>query len=77
MDVEKLERLARYVNSVSVQEDSVRRWVDEEGVERVMMLVSSYTTSYRGTIKSHRGFGQATWVNPKFQEDRPLVGSGH
>ena len=42
MDVEKLERLARHVNSVSVQADSVRRWVDEEGVDRVTMLVSNF-----------------------------------
>ncbi|KAI0664982.1 hypothetical protein C8Q70DRAFT_1049168 [Cubamyces menziesii] len=40
MDVEKLERLARHVNSVSVQADSVRRWVDEEGVDRVTMLAT-------------------------------------
>ncbi|KAI0781112.1 hypothetical protein BD413DRAFT_502826 [Trametes elegans] len=37
VDLDKLERLARYVNSVSVHPDSVRREVDDEGVERVTL----------------------------------------
>ena len=41
MDLEKLERLARHVNSVSVSQDSVKRWVNEDGNENVTMLVSS------------------------------------
>ncbi|KAI1787898.1 hypothetical protein LXA43DRAFT_895456 [Ganoderma leucocontextum] len=39
MDLEKLERLARHVNSVSVNQDTVKRWVGEEGHENVTMLV--------------------------------------
>ncbi|KAI9064251.1 hypothetical protein FKP32DRAFT_1611341 [Trametes sanguinea] len=55
MDVEKLERLARHVNIVSVDQDTVKRWIDDEGVEHVTMM--------------------ATWVDPKIEEQRPLVGS--
>ncbi|KAI0361911.1 hypothetical protein OH77DRAFT_1416098 [Trametes cingulata] len=40
VDLEKLERMARYVNSVSVHQDSVRRWVSEDGVEHTTMLAS-------------------------------------
>ncbi|OSD02901.1 hypothetical protein PYCCODRAFT_1458951 [Trametes coccinea BRFM310] len=55
MDVEKLERLARHVNSVSVDQDTVKRWIDDEGVEHVTMM--------------------ATWVNPKVEVEKPLLGS--
>ena len=40
IDVEKLERLARHVNSVSADRDTVRRWVGEDGNENVTMTVS-------------------------------------
>ena len=39
IDAEKLERLARHVNSVSVDPDSVKRWVTEDGNENVSMTV--------------------------------------
>ena len=41
MDLDKLERLARHVNSVSVNQDTVRRTVNEDGVENVTMMVSA------------------------------------
>ncbi|KAI8998803.1 hypothetical protein BD414DRAFT_476133 [Trametes punicea] len=40
IDVDKVERLVRYVNSVSIPQDSVKRWVDDEGVERVTMMAT-------------------------------------
>ena len=39
MDLDKLERLARHVNSVSVNQDTVKRWIGEDGSENVSMLV--------------------------------------
>lgn len=56
MDLEKLERLARRVNSVSVDQDTVKRSVSEDGHESVFMLVSNvaffiapeaYSTDFR------------------------------
>ena len=46
IDVEKLERLARHVNSVSADRDTVRRWVGEDGNENVTMTVSPLTRFY-------------------------------
>ncbi|RPD65960.1 hypothetical protein L226DRAFT_530091 [Lentinus tigrinus ALCF2SS1-7] len=40
VDLEKLERLARHVNSVSVNQDTVKRWVGKDGVENVTMVAS-------------------------------------
>ncbi|KAI0374707.1 hypothetical protein BV20DRAFT_960857 [Pilatotrama ljubarskyi] len=40
IDLEKLERMARYVNSVSIHQDSVKRWISEDGVEHTTMLAS-------------------------------------
>lgn len=40
IDVDKLESVARFVNSPSVDEGSVRREVDRDGVEQVKMKVS-------------------------------------
>ena len=40
IDVDKLESVARFVNSHSADEGSVRREVDKEGVEQVKMKVS-------------------------------------
>ncbi|KAH9854057.1 hypothetical protein C2E23DRAFT_80170 [Lenzites betulinus] len=40
IDPDKLERLARHVNSVSVSPDSVNRWVSDDGTERTTMLAS-------------------------------------
>ncbi|KAI0831123.1 hypothetical protein BC628DRAFT_728899 [Trametes gibbosa] len=40
IDPEKLERLARYVNSASVSPDSIKRWVSEDGAEHTSMLAS-------------------------------------
>ncbi|KAM5539050.1 hypothetical protein V8D89_007273 [Ganoderma adspersum] len=56
LDLEKLERLAHHVNSVSVNQDSVKRWVNEDGHENVTML--------------------ASWVNPKIESEKALLGSG-
>lgn len=39
IDSDKAERLARYVNSVSVHPESVKRWVSEDGAEQTTMLV--------------------------------------
>ncbi|CDO70732.1 hypothetical protein BN946_scf184798.g47 [Trametes cinnabarina] len=55
MDVDKLERLSRFVNSVTVDQDTVKRWIDDDGVEHVTMM--------------------AKWVNPKFEDQKPLLGS--
>ncbi|EIW60309.1 uncharacterized protein TRAVEDRAFT_165007 [Trametes versicolor FP-101664 SS1] len=40
IDSDKVERLARYVNSVSVHPDLVKRWVSEDGAEQTTMLAS-------------------------------------
>ncbi|OJT03512.1 hypothetical protein TRAPUB_5791 [Trametes pubescens] len=40
IDSDKVERLARYVNSPSVHPDSVKRWVSEDGAEQTTMLAS-------------------------------------
>lgn len=40
IDLEKLERLARHVNSVSVNQDTVKRWIGQDGAENVTMIVS-------------------------------------
>ncbi|KAI0637142.1 hypothetical protein C8Q77DRAFT_550541 [Trametes polyzona] len=40
MDLDKLERLARYVNSVSVHPGSVKRTVNDDGTEETTMLAS-------------------------------------
>lgn len=57
IDVGKLESVARFVNSPSVDEGSVRKEVDRDGVEQVKMKVSLlnmilyhlcyYVTEYR------------------------------
>ncbi|KZT72278.1 hypothetical protein DAEQUDRAFT_664501 [Daedalea quercina L-15889] len=39
IDVDKLESVARFVNSPSVDEGSVRKEVDKDGVEQVKMMV--------------------------------------
>ena len=41
MDLDKLERLARHVNSVSVNQDTVRRTVNEDGVDRKSTRLNS------------------------------------
>ena len=50
ISMEKLERLACHVNSVSVDHDSVKRWVGEDGNENISMVVgvipSMTRTSY-------------------------------
>ena len=46
VDVEKLERLARHVNSVSVDQDTVRKWLSEDGNENVTMEVSPLISHY-------------------------------
>ena len=40
IDLEKLERLARHVNSTSVDQTSVERWVGRDGNENVSVMVS-------------------------------------
>lgn len=40
IDAEKLDNLARYVNRVSVDQTTVKRWVGEDGTENVTMTVS-------------------------------------
>ncbi|KAI0670552.1 hypothetical protein C8Q78DRAFT_1036806 [Trametes maxima] len=40
IDHEKVENLARYVNSVSVHQDSVKRWVSDDGEEKTTMLAT-------------------------------------
>ncbi|KAI0709013.1 hypothetical protein C8Q76DRAFT_625951 [Earliella scabrosa] len=42
MDLDKLQRLAQRVNSVSVDQSTVKRWVGEDGAEHVSMMVSDY-----------------------------------
>lgn len=42
IDVEKLESVARFVNTPTVEDGSVRRVTDEDGNEKVTMLVSDY-----------------------------------
>ncbi|KAI0807190.1 hypothetical protein C8Q74DRAFT_1213201 [Fomes fomentarius] len=40
IDLEKLQRLASHVNSVSVDQNTVKRWVGEDGAEHVTMIAS-------------------------------------
>lgn len=39
IDFDKMENLARFVNSPSIDQDSIKRSVDEDGVEKVKMKV--------------------------------------
>ncbi|KAI0646888.1 hypothetical protein C8Q79DRAFT_1009047 [Trametes meyenii] len=40
IDHKKVENLARYVNSVSIHQDSVKRWVSDDGEERTTMIAT-------------------------------------
>ena len=46
VDLDKIQRLASHVNSVSVDQNTVKRWVGEDGAEHVTMLVSVSLSLY-------------------------------
>ncbi|KAI0721598.1 hypothetical protein C8T65DRAFT_200865 [Cerioporus squamosus] len=72
MDPEKLERLARHVNSVSVDQATVKRWVGEDGAENVTMIVSIplSTVAFDKTLASTAGL----LGNPKDRGGEASVG---
>lgn len=74
IDLEKLQRLASHVNSVSVDQNTVKRWVGEDGAEHVTMIVSVLSCSTFDT-RCKLDVLQASWASLRIEAEKPATKS--